>query len=69
MGKKKDKKSKLVASAVTGAIAGAGTSSVLGGMGLAVGGTAVSIGAAPLIAAGTVVGIAAFAIGNTFSKK
>jgi hypothetical protein len=43
-----------------GAAVGAGTSSLLGGMGLAVGGTAVGIGMAPVAAAGAVVGTAAY---------
>jgi hypothetical protein len=45
-----------------GAAVGAGTSSLLGGMGLAVGGTAVGIGMAPVAAAGAVVGTAAYGI-------
>lgn len=44
--------------AVGGAVAGGVVSSLVGGMGLAVGGTAISVGAAPVIAAGAVTGLA-----------
>ncbi len=46
----------------TGALVGAGLSTTLGGMGLAVGGTAFSIGMAPVATAGAIVGLATFGI-------
>ena len=61
MSKNKDKNLQEVATfAGSGAVAGAGVSSVLGGMGLAVGGTAVGIGMAPVAIVGAVVGLAAY---------
>ncbi|MGB3191224.1 MAG: hypothetical protein WBB43_17605 [Limnoraphis sp.] len=48
--------------AVGGAAAGAGVSTFLGGMGLAVAGTAFSIGMAPVVGAGAVVGLAAYGV-------
>lgn len=50
----------ILGAAGAGAVVGAGTSAVLGGMGLAVGGTAVAIGMAPVAAAGAVLGIAGY---------
>jgi phage shock protein A len=51
-----DDTSSLGAAAV-GGVAGAATSSAIGGIGLAVGGTAVSVGMAPMIAAGAITGL------------
>ncbi len=45
-----------------GALAGAGVSYVVGGMGLAFMGTAVGIGMLPVVAAGAVVGTAAYGV-------
>jgi hypothetical protein len=56
--------------AVTGgAIAGAGVSAVVGGMGLAVGGTAVAIGTAPVIIAGASVGLAVYGLAKICGGK
>jgi len=52
----------------SGAALGAGVSSYLGGMGLAVGGTAVGIGATPVVVAGAVVGLATFGAVKAFQK-
>jgi len=52
-----------------GAAVGAGTSALLGGMGLAVGGTAVGIGAAPVAAAGVVVGSAAYGVKKAVEEQ
>lgn len=63
--KRKSHKSALqgvLAFAASGAAAGAGFSSMVGRMGLAVGGTAVGIGIAPVAAAGTVIGLAAYGL-------
>ncbi len=54
--------------AAGGAAGGAGLSTMLGGMGLAVGGTAVSIGMAPIVGAGAIVGLAAYGVKKGFSK-
>lgn len=63
------RKFKQAASCIAGgAVAGAGVSSYLGGMGLAVGGTAISIGAAPVVAAGAIVGLAGFGAVKAFQK-
>ncbi len=51
---------------VIGAGAGAGISSVVGGMGLAVAGTAVGIGMAPVAAVGAVIGLAGYGIFKLF---
>ncbi len=48
--------------AAGGALAGAGVSATIGGMGLAAMGTAVGIGMAPVAAAGAVVGLAIFGL-------
>ncbi|UBF24812.1 hypothetical protein K9N68_24600 [Kovacikia minuta CCNUW1] len=58
----------VVAFATGGAAAGAGFSSMIGGMGLAVGGTAFSIGIAPVAAAGTVIGLAAYGLKKAVKK-
>lgn len=54
--------------AAAGAAAGAGVSTLLGGMGLAVGGTAIGIGMAPVAAAGAVVGLAIFGATKVFKN-
>lgn len=55
--------------AAGGAVAGAGLSAWLGGMGLAVGGTAIGIGMAPVIAAGAVVGLAAYGVKKALDEE
>ena len=54
---------------VAGASVGAGVSSVVGGMGLAVAGTAVGIGMAPVAAVGAVVGLAGYGIFKLFGGQ
>jgi hypothetical protein len=51
-----------------GAVAGAGLSLVVGGMGLAVAGTAIGIGMAPVAAAGAVVGLAALGVKKSMKR-
>lgn len=58
----------VAAFAAGGAATGAAVSSVIGGMGLAVGGTAIGIGMLPVAAAGTVVGLAAYGLKKAFLK-
>lgn len=65
MNNKKDPIDKAVDAgihAAGGAAAGAGVSSLVGGMGLAVGGTAVGIGMFPVAAAGAVAGLAIYGV-------
>ena len=54
--------------AVGGAAAGASVSTVVGGMGLAVGGTAVGIGMLPVTAAGAIVGLAVYGMKKAVEK-
>lgn len=61
-------KKKAVASIMIGGIAGGTTSSIVGGMGLAVLGTGVAVGMLPLIGFGSVVGLATFGAYKAFSK-
>jgi len=63
-----NKKEALIA-AGAGAVAGAGTSATIGGMGLSVAGTAIGIGAAPVAAAGAVVGLAGYGVYKAFGGK
>lgn len=51
-----------------GAVAGAGVSYVVGGMGLAVGGTAVAVTMAPVAVAGAVVGLAAYGLNRLLEQ-
>ncbi|WP_223342824.1 MULTISPECIES: hypothetical protein [unclassified Synechocystis] len=57
------------ASIAAGTAAGVATSSVVGGMGLAVTGTAVGIGVAPVAAAGAVVGSAAYGVKKAIDEQ
>jgi len=57
------------ASIAAGTAAGVATSSVVGGMGLAVAGTAVGIGVAPVAAAGAVVGSAAYGVKKAIDEQ
>lgn len=72
---KKDELSDLTDTAMgavsiaAGTAAGVATSSVVGGMGLAVAGTAVGIGVAPVAAAGAVVGSAAYGIKKAIDEQ
>ena len=71
MNKKKEPIDKAVDAgihAAGGAAAGAGVSSVIGGMGLAVGGTAVGIGMLPVAAAGAVAGLAFYGLKKVFEE-
>ena len=52
----------------TGAAAGAGTSAVVGGAGLAIGGTAVSVGIIPFAIAGGVLALAGYGVYRAFKK-
>ena len=52
----------------SGAAAGAGFSSMIGGMGLAVGGGAIGIGMTPVAAAGSIVGLAAYGLKKALKK-
>lgn len=58
-----------IKSVAIGGVAGAGLSSLVGGMGLAVGGTAVGIGMLPVAAVGAIVGLGAFGLSKAFKKK
>lgn len=63
MSKKKEKdNTEFVTHAAGGAAAGAAVSSIVGGMGLAVGGTAVGIGMLPVAIAGAVLGTAFYGV-------
>lgn len=57
-----NKPMEAAAYAAGGAVVGGVASSMIGGMGLAVGGTAISVGAAPVIVAGAVTGLALKAV-------
>jgi hypothetical protein len=48
----------------SGAIAGATTSNLIGGVGIAVGGTAIGVGMLGLATVGTIAGLAAYGIGK-----
>lgn len=57
-----------IGAAAIGAGAGAGISTLVGGMGLLVGGTGVGITMAPVAAVGAVVGLAGYGISKLFRK-
>lgn len=69
MSKSNNNAGEAVGYAAGGAVAGAGLSAWLGGMGLAVGGTAIGIGMAPVIAAGAVVGLAAYGVKKALDEE
>ena len=64
----KKEKIDAAASAGMGAVAGAGVSLLLGGMGLAVGGTAVAIGLPIVAGAGAIVGLAGYGLKKSFGR-
>ncbi len=65
----KNKKAKKIEAAIFtagGAIAGAGVSNVVGGMGLAVAGTGIGIGVGTVASVGAVFGMAAYGVKKAF---
>lgn len=59
---------KAAAAAGAGAVVGAITPAVIGGMGLTVGGGAIAIGLAPLAIAGGIVGLAGYGLYRAIKK-
>jgi len=67
--KKNDHQGKKAAAATgAGAVAGALTPAVVGGMGPSIGGSAIAIGLVPLAIAGGIVGLAGYGLYRAFKK-
>lgn len=63
---RKDKKIEAAIFTAGGAIAGAGVSNVVGGMGLAVAGTGIGIGVGTVATFGAIAGMAAYGVKKAF---